>query len=150
MYPFNNMLPVPPPSTFLPRRRKCFESSPFHVKIVTGAGDCAGSFSISCRPALQQLLCYLRVPLLFSEFCITCLRREGGLVSIMGFIPCIGKGWNKSFGGVREMSCCCKLPVAGGYLLIHHSVPPQSSEVLRYGEPILRDGNIQLSTETPF
>ena len=127
MYPFNSMLPVPPPSTFLPRRGGCFELSPFHVKIVTGAEDCAGSLSVF--PA----------DLRYSSYCVTCAFLYSFLNSVLHYTPLKRRGpgfyhgiypmyWRKdgtkSFGGAREMSCCCKLPVAGGYLLIHSFCAP--------------------------
>ena len=102
----------------------------------------------SCRPAQQQLLCYLRVSLLLSEFCITRLRREGPDF-YHGICPMYWrKGGTKNFGKYRavvQYTAC-------GWRLFPHpfTVPQQSSEVLRYGEPIMRDGDIQLSTEAPL
>ena len=102
----------------------------------------------------------LLVDLRNSSYCVTCAFlysflnsvshafEEKGLISIMGFVLCIGERVEQKTSG----NIVLLYSIACGWRLFPHpfTVPQQSSEVLRYGEPIMRDGDIQLSTEAPL
>ena len=96
----------------------------------------------------------LLVDLRDSSYCVTCAFlysflnsvshafEEKGLISIMGFILCIGERVEQKASG--DPGNVVLLYTACGWRLSPYPfpVPQQSSEVLRYGEPIMRDGNI--------